>query len=375
MIMLYIAEANAHSRSPGSNRCMKFIEYFGAKFSEIRHINPVKYQVSQKNTRLKSDQSGEYQKIRLRLKEKLHSRMVNSSIFSVHFISCMLKLIVCKARGFRPDLIYISYKPPSVIILGFFAKLLFRCKLIVEYRDLASTFSDSKRSVVIKKIDFYLEWLFLKLVNEVVVVSPSQASRFSSNFGRDAHIVLNGIDPLTIDIPQSKFDQPATTKKNPIIIYAGTLSHRRNLNPFAKIMRALDLNLKVFSRQDPLIFIDDETLCDVITFDGFRTRSYLINEYSKADGFLLLEGYSQSSYENIPSKVFEYIYFKKPIYFCGNINSDVGQILIDLGLLMHISEDGVLTNYLDENKLKNNYQKYLRVHQFQKLEGLILNAN
>lgn len=375
MIMLYIAEANVHSGSPGSNRCVKFIEYFSTKFCEIIHIDPVKHQVSQNNTKLKSDQSGKYQKIKSRLKEKLHSRMINSSIFSPHFISCMLKLIMYKARGLQPDLIYVSYKPPSVVSLGCFAKILFRCKLVAEYRDLASTFSDSTRSLFIKKIDFFLEWLFLKLVNEVVVVSPSQASRFSSNFGRDVHIVLNGIDPLNIDIPVSKIEQPATNKNKPVIIYAGTLSNRRNLNPFAKVIRILDLNLKVFSKQDPLIFIDDKALSDVIAFEGFKPRSDLINEYSKADGFLLLEGYNESSYENIPSKVFEYIYFKKPIYFCGNIHSDVSQILIDLGLLIHISEDGELTNYLDENKLKSNYEKYLRGHQFQKLEGLILNAN
>lgn len=375
MIMLYIAEANVHSDSPGSNRCIKFIEHFSTKCCEIKHIDPVKHQVLKNYIRLKSEQSGRHRKLKLRLKEKLHSRMINSSIFSSHFISCMLKLIMYKARGLQPDLIYVSYKPPSVISLGFFAKILFRCKLIAEYRDLASMFSDSKRLLFIKKIDFFLEWLFLKLVNEVVVVSPSQANQFSSNFRREAHIVLNGIDPLTYDVPVSEIEKLGTKKDKPVIIYAGTLSKRRNLNPFANVIRAQDINLKVFSKQDPRYFIDDKSLYDAIEFEGFKMRSDLMNEYSNAEGFLLLEGYNKSSYENIPSKVFEYIYFKKPIYFCGNINSDVGQILIDLGLLIHISEDGKVTNYLDEDKLENNYEKYLRVNQFQKLEGLILNAS
>ena len=375
MIILYIAEANINSKSPGSNRCTKFIEYFSSKVSEIRHIDPVKHQASETHPAFKSGKGNKYHKIKLRVKKKLHSRMINSSIFSAHFTSCIFKLLIWKFRGFRPDLIFISYKPPSVLFLGSFAKLLFRSKLIVEYRDLASTFSDSDRSLVIKKIDFLTEWLFLKLVNKVIVVSPSQATRFSLSFKRNAHVVLNGIDPFTSDISQARAAQTITEKRNPLIVYAGTLSHRRNLNPFGKVIRNLGLNLKVFSKQDPLAFTDDQTLSDAISFEGYKKRTHLIQAYSEADGFLLLEGYNQSSHENIPSKVFEYIYFRKPIYFCGNVNSDVGQILIDLGLLIHISEAGELTDYLDEKKLKTNFRKYFRTHQFENLERLILNGD
>jgi hypothetical protein len=208
-------------------------------------------------------------------------------------------------------------------------------------------------------------------VENVVVVSPTQAERFHKYFGREALVILNGIDPVNGHIPSNHIKK---FKKSSVVIYAGTFSSRRNLNPFGKIIKQKDLRLKVFSKHNPFNYICCHSLSDRISFEGFKTRPQLFDAYSKADAFLLLEGYSQSSHENIPSKLFEYIFFHKPIYFCGDINSDVGKILMDVGLLIHVSETGEFSEFLDQKKLKANLGKYWRYQQFKRLEKLIIHG-
>ena len=371
MKILYIAEANLKSSTPGSNRNLKFIEYFNSKVQELRHLDPVKHKVTNVNEIKEQKGRSFFLQAKERLKEKLNSRVINLATFSLQSIKCIFKILIWRLKGFIPDVIYISYKPISVFLIGSFAKLIFRSRLIVEYRDLASIFSDCKRFIIIKKLDFLIEKIFLMWVENVVVVSPTQAKKFHKYFGIEALVILNGIDSVNNYIPSNQIKK---FKQSSVVIYAGMLSSRRNLNPFSKVIKKKDIRLKVFSKQNPFNYLCCHSLSDRISFEGFKTRSQLFDAYSKADAFLLLEGYNQSSHENIPSKVFEYMFFHKPIYFCGDINSDVGKILMDTGLLIHVSETGEFLEFLDQKKLKANFGKYWRYHQFKRLKKLIIHG-
>jgi hypothetical protein len=47
---------------------------------------------------------------------------------------------------------------------------------------------------------------------------------------------------------------------------------------------------------------------------------------------------------------------------------------MDVGLLIHVSETGEFSEFLDQKKLKANLGKYWRYQQFKRLEKLIIHG-
>ena len=363
MNLLLIADTNLPSGVPGAVRGSALLGRFRNKFRDIFVIETGKHQSAKiENTPVKSNYVRAFRKSSI----QLNSRIIDSSVISKQFIIDILFMIRIRARKQKVDCIYASYKPGKALILGVIAKLIFRGVLIMEYRDLAANFADSERANLMIKFDNWIERLCNNWIDQVVVVGKTQCDNYKKVFTVEPLIVRNGIDHNVEVKPrfQLRENEAESTLK---ICYSGTLSKRRNLMAIEK-WGLENCELTIFSKQKPDTFLSLHSSMSFIKYQGFRSRDHVKNEYENTDCFLLIEGYGVSSYENIPSKVFEYLAYKKPILFCGSMNSDVADILMQSGFLIHIDENGRQTDYTDETNYRTHFSSLYREKQLTKLD-------
>ena len=76
---------------------------------------------------------------------------------------------------------------------------------------------------------------------------------------------------------------------------------------------------------------------------------------------------------NIPAKVFEYLSFKKPILFIGNVDSDVYKLIKPTGLLIHVVAGICLKTEIAKAKptLRFSFDDFERKKQLELLEGVL----
>lgn len=373
MNIIYIADAELTSNTPGSIRCSAVKDflllnydthYISLSKQNIKVTSNVKNKINSKYT----DTTYNFKLPSLRLNTTF--RIFDSSLLSIKFIKNIKKIIfLCKnLNKNKKTIIYVSYKPSSALWLGLFASFLTNGHLLVEYRDLASQFGNKNKSGLryfLHLIDTYIEKLFLNYVSKVIVVSNTQSKEFFHYFKKESTVILNGFDG-DLSLPSI----PSMNNNKIEILYAGTLSSRRNLLFLNKYKKFLILNL--FSNQNPFEFGLDVDF-EVIN-NGFVDRETLAKNYQNTGAFLLIEGIDTNSDGNIPSKVFEYMKYSKPIFFSGSESSDVYNILLQTGHLIYLNTNK-LTN-INFSNFKNTFSKektmnFSRGNQLQILGDLI----
>lgn len=373
MNVIYIADAELTSNTPGSIRCSAVKDFLLLNYDThyISLSNQNNKVTSNNKSQINSKYTNTTNNLKLpRLRLNTSFRIFDSSLLSIKFIKNIKKIIfVCKnLNKNEKTIIYVSYKPSSALWLGLFASLLSNGHLLVEYRDLASQFGNKNKSGLryfLHLIDTYIEKLFLNYVSKVIVVSNTQSKEFFHYFKKQPTVIFNGYDG-DLSLPSI----PSMNNNKIEIIYAGTLSSRRNLLFLNKYKKFFILNL--FSNQNPFKFGLDEDF-DVIS-NGFVDREILAKKYQTTGAFLLIEGVDTNSDGNIPSKVFEYMKYSKPIFFAGSETSDVYKILSQTGHLIYLNTNK-FTN-IDFSNFKNTFSKektmnFSRANQLQVLGNLI----
>ncbi len=102
------------------------------------------------------------------------------------------------------DYIFVSYRPPQVILIGFFLKIKHRkCKLITEYRD---SWTDNPYTgfptKFIKKIAENIEYHILDKSDLIIVVSIAEKNRFLKKYDHvtdKMEIIRNGFYDYNVE--------------------------------------------------------------------------------------------------------------------------------------------------------------------------------
>ena len=353
MKILYISESSAELLSPGSNRARATIKYLRQNSFDVYDFDiSKKYTATHSNLKILENGNG----VLSLLKQSI--RTLDGRVFSTFFIKQLASLFKIRHRRF--DVIYISYKPPMALFLGVIAKLFFRAKLVIEYRDLASLFQNKPKILPLHLVDIMIDRLILCFSSRVVVVSPTQAKILREKFSVEALIVLNGFDM------ESGHGGLESLREKNWITYVGTLSSRRNLSGLNHLQSLENYRLNVLSSCDPFLYdppvglqIDHLEVMPRLTMMSFIHRSSYL---------LLIEGLDEASYANIPSKVFEYISTRNTILFIGSEFSDVYQLLLQYGNFIHLDGktaiDAKLSPYED-------ILDFSRLVQLEKLKGML----
>jgi hypothetical protein len=375
MTKLYIADADDHSRTPGSVRgraVRSFIESnYGLEYISLSvdKLSPVE--------RLESSAPKKFWPLSSLKPAGINRsfRCVDSSIFRKSFFRNLWRIIRTSSRDNKIEIIYCSYKPASAIWLGLVAKLLNRLPLVIEYRDLMSAFGDRDVSTLQRRLlntlDQKIEALLLKFIDSVVVVNDTQSREFYAAFGRESTVVMNGIDG---QINWHKYGNLHSNASHDLKIgYAGQLSKRRQLSCLSVVDGKYTLEL--MSKEQPYDYgLQPSVACNEY---GFLEKNEMNEVLDSCDCFLLIEGVTDSSKGNLPSKVFEYMRFCKPVLFSGNEQSDVALILKKVGLLIMLPNDGARIDLHNElKKVMRSFDpshllEYAREQQLNKLRRIL----
>ena len=352
MKILYISESSSELCSPGSNRARASINYLRQSDNEVYDFDITRQMSGGLGHGKRSVEGGVVDRLRQSI------RTLDGRVFSFFFMGKVSKIF--RMRRYDFDLVYVSYKPPIALFLGVFAKIIFRARLVIEYRDLASLFKNKPVIYPLHVIDIVIDRLILLFANTVIVVSPTQAETLRQYFSVKAEVVFNGFDKEIVP------DELDLSIEKRWITYVGTLSKRRNLKGLANIIGIEDYTLHVLSDCNPVHFDPPDGLH--VHHLGAMPRQQMMTFIKRSGYLLLIEGLDEASHANIPSKVFEYIATKNTILFIGSEFSDVYQILLKYGNFIHLNSKTVINCKVACDK---DLEDFNRSYQLEKLNKIL----
>lgn len=136
------------------------------------------------------------------------------------------------------DVIYVTSPPLSIPLVGILAKKKFKCKLIVEIRDLwpetikAMEIVKSPFIWIIMKISYMLEKKIYNIADKIVVNSEGFFDYIKAIVKKDKEIIFlpNSLIKEELKIPLKKTDS-----KNFTVIYAGNIGFAQNIDNFVTL--------------------------------------------------------------------------------------------------------------------------------------------
>lgn len=351
LIVSYYSGENTAVGSRRINALCKFFENEG-------------YKIDLESLKNKNDFCSETQKLKSSRKKifspSQYFRTFDKTILSKSIFTIAKKHIKLNKKY---DFVIASYKPSWSIVLGIILSKIYKTKLILEYRDLASLFGRKKRFIFIHQMDVLLDKVLLSFADHLVVVSPTQKENLSLITKQKITVIYNGIDG-NIKNKFSKIDKSKKVK----LFYGGVLSASRKLDKIISYLETNfnDFELTIASKNNPVDFGGNNPN---VKYIGYISMSDVEIEIKKSDILIILEGNNLQSIENIPAKTFEYLKYFKPILADVHVRSDIMNILksVDIGVNVNEADKSIFD--LNPN-IKNAY-KYFRSNQFKSYIKLV----
>jgi glycosyltransferase involved in cell wall biosynthesis len=246
----------------------------------------------------------------------------DSQIFWVIPAALRLRRILAKHK---PDAIFATAPPFSVLLLGVLSKLIIKRPLVSDFRDPWSQYFGTLRireSRFRKKVEGLIEKRVLIASDSVICPTKNMISYFSNEVDGQTSskyaLIYNGFDEEDFsDIMPKKFDKFA-------IVYTGTInSEYTSAVPFLRAVRELLANrpelknqfeiqfVGIFEDIEAFALIGELDLQDCITIHGYLPHSECLSYQLGAD--LLLLCLNTGVPEPVTGKVFEYLRTRKPI--------------------------------------------------------------
>ena len=275
------------------------------------------------------------------------------------------------------DIIISSYSPISSILLGNYAKLIYKIPHIIDLRDLISSQGQKIKVPLINFMDKQIDKFITRQADAFLVVSPKCKLKAVALYSKEVHTVYNG---LSVGIKEKSIDLCIKDKDAIRILYMGTLGLSRNpseiltiLNDYAKNNK-INVEVNFASQDNPNDFANMKAMNKIkINWLGYLSKADLEQEKHKSDAFLLLEDLNEKGNENLTGKVFEYICEKKPILISCHKESDIVSLMkeINAGMLIKTQED--MKDFLYEQRYLNieKVNFYTRENQFNILKKVI----
>ena len=249
-----------------------------------------------------------------------HHNNLILQIFSFLIFALFSLINIFKIRN-EINFIYATSSRFATAFLAYFLSRLINVKINLDIRDIFSenlsvignnNFIIKNISFLIKKIEMHI----FKNADSISYVSKAFFNNFTSNRKKNTIYIPNGIDDLFLE------NKEILKKKNPAsfeILYAGNIGLSQNLHnviPNLSIHFNKNINFKIIgdgNGLDSLLKNIKELKCKNVEIIEPMRREMLINYYNETDIFFLHLGKEKAFEKVLPSKIFEYAVFDKPI--------------------------------------------------------------
>lgn len=287
----------------------------------------------------------------------------------------------------------ISSGPPhSLHLIALKLKLKFNVPWMADFRDpwseyfsalMLTKWAVNKHTALEKKI--------LQTADKVVVIGRNMQMQNFENAGVHSDIVMNGFD---VDDYQ-RFEKPVVNKEKFTLLYAGTLSQRRNNSLFWKVIKSLidtndlfasKLDIQLVGKVDRSVLEDIkkfnlESFIDIVDFIPFEE---VVKRQMEATVLLLFVDNFEGAKWVLTGKFFEYLASNRPILAIGPMGGDLSAEIMNTssGLLADFNDEesikeaisSFFNQYLDQSIFSfqnKNIEKYSRLGLTQKIASLL----
>ena len=265
-------------------------------------------------------------KVIIRNKIPQHNNRFFKQIFTF-FVYAIQTIIQSINNRKNYDLIIITSSRFGTAFLGYLVSKITGKPLAIDIRDIFSdglkslNISDSPMIKIIIRLITAIEIKIIRHASWINFVSPGFVDFFKHKLNiTNPKVYTNGIDKAFIDNRLVNRKKNTNRKKNPFkILYAGNIGYGQSLDkiiiPLAKHFKDL-ITFKIIgdgSLKDSLFNeIHNNKLLN-IKLNEPKNRESLINEYNNADALFINLNDIQAFKRVIPSKIFEYATFEKPV--------------------------------------------------------------
>ncbi|MBU6221009.1 MAG: hypothetical protein KGQ50_10170 [Bacteroidetes bacterium] len=287
----------------------------------------------------------------------------------------------------------ISSGPPhSLHLIALKLKLKFNIPWMADFRDPWSEYFSSLMLTkwAVNKHNT-LEKRMLQMADKVVVIGKNMKMQNFENAGIHSDIVMNGFD---IEDNQ-RLEKPLVKKDKFTLLYAGTLSQRRNNSLFWKVIKSLidtnelfasKLNIQLVGKVDSSVSEDIkkynlESFIDIV---DFIPSEEVVKRQMEATVLLLFVDNFEGAKWVLTGKFFEYLASNIPILALGPIGGDLSAEITNTssGLLADYNDEESMekaisiffNKYLDQSIFSfqnKNIEKYSRLGLTQKIASLL----
>jgi len=222
----------------------------------------------------------------------------------------------------RPDMIFASAPPFTVLLAGGHLARRFGIPWIAEYRDRWVEDPYTEQSSFGRWVDTRFENIVVRDVAGIVTVSEPWAADYRRRFGRPVEVVYNGFDPN--DFP-AELPAPDRDAERLEILYAGTIyPDRRDPTPLFRALKLLGpdarhVRISFYGPTPDLVqaIVAREGVAPFVAIHGSVTYARSLALQAAADVLLLMQWNDPKEAGNVPGKLFEYLAARRPILGLG----------------------------------------------------------
>ncbi len=324
MKLLYLSYYYKPDITAAAFRSTDFVAYLHEKGMDLRVVTTFPHKFQDQDSK---GSDSEFLVKRIHLKEMRKRNFLN---FILHYLSFIPKSIFSSfgwfLKGWKPDVVFISSPPIFVGISGIFLKYLLRCKLVLEIRDIwpdsAVAAGQLKSSGMAYKLSAYFERFLYRRSNGLVCVSAPMKTYLEQYFNKPICVAYNG--PLTESIPLSDTGNITSSKSEIRLAYAGNLGLVQGMDQLIKAISMLKNRMlsnhwtldiygtgaleKELKEQVRSLGLENQ-----VVFYGAIPKQELSIHLRKIDVLYLGLISAEALDKTIPSKLFDYLSFGKPI--------------------------------------------------------------
>ena len=232
----------------------------------------------------------------------------------------------------RPDILFASAPPYTGLIVASRLARAFDIPWVADFRDLWVDNPYYSEPRWRRPIDAVLERLILRSAARLVTVSPVWAEQLRRRHGKVAEVVYNGY--AEEDFPHP----PPQGARGEILIIRYTGSIYPGFRDPSAVFTAIGLLNGTFREHVRVEFFGDagDDVLDLAAAHGVRNHVVIMPSvpYRRAlelqmtaDVLLLLQSNNKRDEGNLPAKLFEYLYARRPILFIGYEQGIAAQLI------------------------------------------------
>lgn len=271
-------------------------------------------------------------------------------------------------KTFNYDLIFASSPPITIAFTAFIVKYFSRKPLVFDIRDIwpdsAAAIGKLKEKSLIYRFFKYVEKFIYKKADHITCVAKPMSEYIENiNKKKNVHVIYNGVSN---NLLKNNLNHSSSNQKNFVFTYAGNIGYAQNLSivliAFSKFLKSQNSPICIFQivGNGP----EKDNIISLIKELEISNNVLLIDEVPKSEiqavlhksDVLVIPLVSSKIFElTIPSKVFDYLSFGKPVL--ATIKGEGKKILKknSANIVTKIDEESLAKAFVE---IYENYDKY-----------------